>query len=466
MNDEGVNMLKKYGLVWIVAFMVVVAAACSSGSGGQESGSGSESQGSSAATPAPAAQKEAPAPPEPEKEPEPVELLMYVPTGLTDDEFKKFVQDPVKAKYPHITVNMMRADDVNTREGIVAAGTFPDLIYDSDTGYWDENGSNLLEPLNEWIEKYGFDTSVIREGYTQKKEDGTWTAFPVSGNFVGVWLNLDIFDLFGVEPPREIMTWEEILDLSTQLTRMHDGVQYVGLFPDTHFMARGMSADVYIDPATNKANVENENMRKIFTLARQVVETPGFIIDGKYRHRRNEWLKDRYVAMVVATGNQMIGPLTELHNNGTPMNWDLAPFPNFEGYLGQSPSDGAQVVLMTNQSKHKDEAFQVMMTMVSEEVQTLVSQSGRLPTIDNDAVQEQYASGLAGMEGKFFDAIFMTEPAPSQPMTPWNSTIGKNVLEEYFTKMIEENLDVNTALMLAAEEINKRVELELVGKSE
>lgn len=461
-------MLKKIGLIWMIAAAVALAVGCS-GAGGNSSDGARTDAGSDAPnsqnTSSGGAESATPAPtPEPTPEPDPVELLMYVATGLTDEEFKAFVQDPVKAKYPHITVNMMRSDEVNTREGIVAAGTFPDLIYDSGTSYWDENGSNLLEPLNAWIEKYNFDTSVIAKGYEQQKSDGTWTSFPVSGNFVGVWLNLDIFDLFGVTPPKEIMTWEQIFDLSTQLTRMHDGVQYVGLFPDTHFMARGMGADVYIDPDTNKAAVENEHISKIFTLAKQVVETPGFIIDGKYRHRRNEWLKEKYVGMVIATGNQMIGPLNELHKSGKSMNWDLAPFPNFEDYLGQSPSDGAQIVLMTNQSKHKDAAFQVMMTMLSEESQSKVSQSARLPVIENDAVQGQYAAGLAGMEGKNFDSIFQTSSAPSQPMTPWNSTIGKNVLEEYFAKVIEENLDVNTALMLAAEEINKRVQLELVGK--
>jgi multiple sugar transport system substrate-binding protein len=435
-------MSKKSGLLAIVLVLLIGAAV--SGCGGKSDSGSAQSSASK----------------------EPVNLLLYTGTTLTDEEFTKFIAEPVQKKFPHITVTLDRRDETNTREALAVSPNPPDLIYDSDTLYWGERGINLLEPLDSYIQKYKFDTGVIKSYLQKGAKDpvkGYWDSLPVSGNFVVNWVNKDVFDKFGVAYPKGVQTWDEILELNRKLVGQRDGVNYVGMYPDFHFMGQGLGI-VYIDPKTYKATVNNDQWKKILTVVKNTVDLPGFIQNNKYNYRRDEWLKDKNVGMVIATGNQMIGPLTEMYNSGSPMNWDMAPFPNFKEKLGSSPATGGQKIILTNKSKHKDEAFQVMAHLLSEEVQTLISQSGKVPSINNAKVEKQFGTGVDSLKGKNVLAIFETTPLPEVESTEWNSTIGKKVMDGYVKKIALENMDINTALRQAEEEINKQVAQVLSGQ--
>jgi multiple sugar transport system substrate-binding protein len=402
----------------------------------------------------------------PPKAPEPINLLLYTGTTLTDSEFRTFIEEPITKKFPHISITMERKDDVKTRESLAVTNVFPDLIYDSDTLYWGELGIGLLEPLDDYIKKFKFDTSTIKPSLQRGSKDktkGYWSSLPMSGNFIVNWINKDVFDKFGVPYPKEVQTWEQLLEINRRLVNTSGGVQYVGMYPDYHFMGQGLSL-IYIDPKTNKATVNNDQWKKILTVVQSTVEMPGFVQGTKYNYRREEWLKDRNVGVVTATGNQMIGPLTELYNAGTPMNWDMAPFPNFKEKLGVSPATGGQKLILSNKSKHKDEAFQVMMYLLSEEVQTVISKSAKVPSIHNPKVEAQLGAGIDSMKGKNIQAVFATEPADAVEATEYNSTIGKKVMDGVVKSIALEHLDVNSALRKADEEINKQMERVSVNK--
>lgn len=393
----------------------------------------------------------------PKPPPEPVNLLLFSGTTLTEDEFNAFIAEPVKKKFPHITITMQNKDEVNTRESLAVTRNFPDLIYDSDTVYWNKHGIDILEPLDSYMQKHKFDVGTL-----VKNESASWESLPVSGNFIVNWINLDVFDKFGVPYPRDVQTWDQLLQLNKRLVGKVEDVQYVGMYPDFHFMAQGMSMR-YIDPKTNKAEVNNDQWKKILTVVKEAVDVPGFIQGNTYKYRREEWLKNRNVGMVIATGNQMIGPLTELTQSGSPINWDMAPFPNFAEKLGTSPSTGGNRIMMTNTSQHKDEAFQVIMHLLSEEVQTLISRTGKMPAIRNPKVEAEFGAGVESLKGKYIEAIFKTTPADSIDLSVYNSTIGKKAIDDVVPKIVLENMDVNSALRIAEEDINKKLEAALSG---
>jgi multiple sugar transport system substrate-binding protein len=59
----------------------------------------------------------------------PVSLLLYVYNALTEDEFNNFFVNPVKKKYPNITMSMIKKAGQGTNpEDMVSAGTIPDII--------------------------------------------------------------------------------------------------------------------------------------------------------------------------------------------------------------------------------------------------------------------------------------------------------------------------------------------------
>jgi multiple sugar transport system substrate-binding protein len=60
----------------------------------------------------------------------PVTLRMYQQgASITDDEFQKFVAEPVKQKYPNITMELVRAQKNVSIQDALAAGDFSDMIF-------------------------------------------------------------------------------------------------------------------------------------------------------------------------------------------------------------------------------------------------------------------------------------------------------------------------------------------------
>lgn len=61
------------------------------------------------------------------------------------------------------------------------------------------------------------------------------------------------------------------------------------------------------------------------------------------------------MAMRPAWLANMVGPLEELREQRIESNWDIAPVPNFEDKLGKTREAQVHSVILTKQSKHKDE---------------------------------------------------------------------------------------------------------------
>ncbi|CAH8718304.1 extracellular solute-binding protein [Paenibacillus melissococcoides] len=84
------------------------------------------------------------------------------------------------------------------------------------------------------------DLYVMHQGYDMLKEldmlepldpDGAGLLYgmPIEGTQRALYYNKAILDKFGVDYPRDGMTWDEILDLAKQVTAERDGVKYKGL---------------------------------------------------------------------------------------------------------------------------------------------------------------------------------------------------------------------------------------------
>jgi multiple sugar transport system substrate-binding protein len=72
---------------------------------------------------------------------------------------------------------------------------------------------------------------------------------------------------------------------------------------------------------------------------------------------------------------------------------------------------------ITADSKHKDAAYKVLATLLSDEIQTLMAQNGMLPVLQNENVRQQFGKNLSYLQGKNLQAIFKTTPAAKKPPT-------------------------------------------------
>jgi multiple sugar transport system substrate-binding protein len=112
---------------------------------------------------------------------------------------------------------------------------------------------------------------------------------------------------------------------------------------------------------------------------------------------------------------------------------------------------------ITADSKHKDAAFQVIATILSEEVQLDIARNGRIAILNGDPFIKQYGENLPYLKGKNLQAIFSTKPADRYPPTDFDVK-SQAIISNAFGKVVEPGgQDINTALRSAEEEINALV---------
>lgn len=154
---------------------------------------------------------------------EPVKLKVYsYSTAMTDSQFQKFFVEPVQNKHPNISFEyIVREGDRNSPEQLLLSGNHPDLLLVSDIyiGMFKNLGMamNLTDRIKKKeinLNRFDVNAMDIIRMYGGKDEI---FAFPFAMNFGMTAYNKDIFDKFGVDYPKDIMTWDELLELGKSL---------------------------------------------------------------------------------------------------------------------------------------------------------------------------------------------------------------------------------------------------------
>lgn len=397
-------------------------------------------------------------------DPEPVTLKFYVNgINLSGTEFRLMVEEPTKKKYPHITVERIVPPQGTGLPELIASGEIPDIIYASVGTYYQLRDLNLDYLLDDLIAKYDFDVNRIKPhilaSITDYSDNGTSLhALPFNDNDTILYYNKDIFDKFGVPyPPDEQLTWEEALELGRQLTRNDNGVQYIGLeVASGPAHLQSSLALGTLDPDTGQAVVNTPEWKEVFEFQQKVFEVPGTVQGETYLYNKDAFVTDRILAMRPSYIANMVGTLEELRQAGDPINWDIAPVPNFPDALGTSKEVNIHSLYISSQSKHKDEAFQVIANILSDEVQTILSRNGRLPSIANDEIDRQFGADVPDLQGKKIDNIFKARGVQLHKPHEYESKVAKFVTEAYQSLALD-GVDVNTALRTLEENINAEV---------
>ncbi|MNG02008.1 Bacterial extracellular solute-binding protein [compost metagenome] len=153
----------------------------------------------------------------------------------------------------------------------------------------------------------------------------------------------------------------------------------------------------------------------------------------------------------------MVGPLEELRQQGVEFNWDIAPVPNFADKLGTTREAQIHSISVNSQSKHKDEAFQVLEYLLSDEGQRTIARNGRVPSIINPELEKEYGADIPVLQGKTVQNVFIGTPIQEHYQHPYESDISKRLTEAAEGLAIK-GLDVNSAIRQATDAINKDVE--------
>lgn len=394
---------------------------------------------------------------------EPLTLTLYN-TGatFTDVEFEAMIAGPIHAKYPNVTIERITPAATTTVEEVLSTHV-PDILFGSVSQKVLRTGA--YEDLRELIKRHHFDESRLKpiaynyiKEITKGKGDAV-LALPFNVNQHVLYYNKDIFDKFGVPYPTEKqLTWDEAVELGAKLTRTENGVNYIGLVVD-NLTGLGKSLGLpYLDRETGQAALDTPEWRRVFELQKKILETPGYVTpDGTWNWTRDHFMKDQNIAMRAAWLANMVGPLEELRQQGVEFNWDITQVPNFSDQLGKTREAQIHAIAINSQSKHKDEAFQVLAEILSDEGQRIIAKNGRIPAVINPDLEKDYGADIPVLQGKSVQNVFLGEPLQEHYIHPYESEISVR-LKEATEDLAINGLDVNSAIRKATDAINKDVE--------
>lgn len=206
--------MKKWKGAGLAAAMAIVL--LTAGCGGKESGTKTEG------TATPGSNK----PAEPAK---PVKLLVITPQGGNMEWFMTRYGSQIQKKYPHYEFEVVESVGSNV-QNLVIEQRKVDLIISSANNY----RASLLDlyggDISDLIAKQKYDLSRLEPSYIEAaKVDGkNQNGLPLYDLRLTLYYNKDIFDKFGVPYLKNHMTWEEVAEVATKLTRNDGGVQYRG----------------------------------------------------------------------------------------------------------------------------------------------------------------------------------------------------------------------------------------------
>ncbi|WP_028550684.1 ABC transporter substrate-binding protein [Paenibacillus sp. UNC451MF] len=390
---------------------------------------------------------------------QPIVLKVLQHSGtLSDEEFQKLMVKPVEEKYPNITLELVRNGKGSAIEQLIMSGAVPDIIFTS-AGTALTNLIQLEVPLDlsdkirsEKLDSSQYDPHALDAIKLISGKEKMY-ALPFSINFSVLYYNKDIFDKFGIPYPKDSMTWEDTIELAKKMTRPTEDIMGFDSLTVERYGAQ-MSLP-FINYDTNKAVFATDGWKRAFEVYKAFKTIPGNksstplpLVDA--------FIKNRNLAMMVAYG-AVVGSIEEQHNKGNPMNWDMVTVPQFKEAPGKSWEIDLHALAVSSKTKHKDEAFKVVSLLTAnEEVQTAMTREGRLTSLKNKKVLDAFGSSLNTLKGKNMDAILKSSPAPSTPPSEYKE-IAKRQIVPAFNKVIDQDMDINTALREAEELADKEI---------
>ncbi|CAG7654310.1 ABC transporter substrate-binding protein [Paenibacillus allorhizosphaerae] len=370
----------------------------------------------------------------------PVELLVQDRnSGMTPEEFENYFAKPVKAKYPDITLKLTQEKDF---QKLVAGGTPPDLVAVSNTLLTDYFDLDYPEDLTAMIKRFNINLDLIEPSIVDALKGlgrGTIYGLPFGMNYGATIYNKDLFDKFGVPYPKDIVTWDEYLELSKKLTRMEGGVQYIGGSPSSVPNLLKQYGASSANATDEKIILTSDKHRVIYSLEQSFLEITG-MIQGKTYQQTN--INNGKIAMLPNWIASWTGTVAK---SKPAYNWDVIAHPVFK----ERPNIGNPVdfhmLTVGKASKNKEAAYRVLLTMLSPGAQEELTKNSRITPLKDPKLKAMFAQNSKVYEGKNLQSIFKVAPAPLPDYSKWSALITtySNAVAE---DMALNKKDMNTAM--------------------
>jgi multiple sugar transport system substrate-binding protein len=396
---------------------------------------------------------------------EPVTLTFFTPVGgATPEKFMSEYGDAIQKKFPHVTTKFVNVDTAKKilLPELIAAGEQIDVIYAS-VGMIHENvlKSGLAYDMTELTKLANLDLTKFEPStidLIRQISGGALYGIPTSTSYATIVYNKDLFDKFGEVYPANGMTWDELLQKARKMTRNDGGVQYRGFVASfNHLALTNQLSASFDDPKTEKSLINSDIWNKHAQNLARFYEIPGNEVTtttAALTAQNNFFIKDRIAAMYA---NVFPPTYLDPENAATKgMNLDAVSLPEYVDLKGVGSQPYPTFFSLTNMSKKKEAAFQVIAWLASEEFQLAQSRKGLQTVLKSEKVRNEFGKDFPYLSGKNVSAFMPAKPASPSVVTPYNSVAATSFMTNVH-KIVSKQLDVNTALRQAEEETNKKI---------
>ncbi|ALS29056.1 ABC transporter substrate-binding protein [Paenibacillus sp. 32O-W] len=383
---------------------------------------------------------------------DPVTLKVATPWGI--DYFMSRIGNHIQEKLPHITLEHIDWDGtVEKMQELYAADVVPDVLL-AFTGQKPLEDLEMVYPLDEMLEAYGFDLGTLDPAAVAeiraRDAQGRLVGMPQEMGYIGLHYNKEIFDKFGVEYPRDEMTWDEVLDLAKQMTAERDGVKYRGLEFGVDAPLLQLSV-TKTDPESGDVLLTKEpKFTQYMELMKKYYEIPGMI------DPEATGFAEKTVAMSVNWHGFLtwFGGGSDEEAVEYQKQMDIAPLPSWPDLPQTSTIPvGIHPWAINSFSEHKEAALQFVIESVSPEYQTKLARAGTPTVLSDMAIKQQFGAELIRFEGKNIGA-FTKYPLAEPParLSYWDRYV--NLDMQQFT---QSDMNISEFLRKAEEESQLKI---------
>ncbi|TMV45508.1 carbohydrate ABC transporter substrate-binding protein [Paenibacillus mesophilus] len=385
---------------------------------------------------------------------EPVVLNIYGGRYVSEEQFMESYGSYIQKKYPHISFNVY--GNKNAAD-IVSAGQPIDIFYADPIAYPRDVGQfGLAYDMSALIKEFNFDQTRLYPGPIQVMRDtfnkGV-TGLPLAMRNVVLHYNKDLFDKFGVAPPRDGMTWDEVYELARKMTRTEGGVQYRGMDFSVHVIDYNQLSLGWIDSKTERASVNNSQWNELIRNFSRFYQIPGNEVGTPAAKEIMDW--NRFgVKGITAMEATTFYPATVTKDL---FNMDYASLPSFTSKPGVGSQSPSTYIGITSSAKNPKEAFRVIEYLLSDEFQTMQSRKGTISALQNKAVNDVFGADVPELAGKNLKPVIPAKSAAPAPFHKWSG----QTQASYWTpllKVFTGETDLNTGLRNMEESINKKID--------
>lgn len=383
---------------------------------------------------------------------EKVELVIGSSSGSTPEQFMNGFGNKISEKFPNFKITYMEG----SFKTHIESGQSYD-IFISSVGLTPASmlTYNLQGDISDLIKKYEYNLSRLEPSTVEIQRqlaNGGIYGLPVNTTSAALFYNKDLFDRFGVAYPKDGITWDELYDLAKKMTRTDGGQQYRGLtMAFQHLMFLNQLSAPHLDPKTNKAMFLQNNFVQAFENLARFYKIPGNELPGNkffLNNQQDPFYKTKNVAMLLS--------LSGVGATFGDLNWDMVQFPFFKDKPGIGPQSYPNYFYITNTSKHRDAAFQVLSYVTSDEFQEWQGKTG-MPSILKD--QSRISSGF-GSEEPLYKGKNIKSMLPGKFAEPTMKTLYQSISDQEILVALgayTAGQDINTALREAAERTDKAI---------